>query len=153
MQESIAGQVETRPSTPADLNDLTKLVLIPGLAEAAGLTLGANPAGVSWALQTWANAGQLWSVWVQNRVVGLVAAFPVGPNQRELGYLLNPEWWGRGIMTAAVDRVVAAVGDQELVATTALGNQASQKILAHQGFTEIHRDGATQYWRRQPGQN
>lgn len=148
MRKVSVKQVLTRPSTPADLDELMELLMIPGLAEAAGLTLGGDPVGIRWALQSWGAAGQVWTVRVQDRVVGLVAAFPLGPNQRELGYLLNPTWWGRGIMTIAVGRVVTALGDQELVATTALTNQASQKILARHGFTRRGREGAVIHWTR-----
>lgn len=152
-RQRAAAQVTTRLSQPADQPALTQLLTQPGLAAAAGLTVAGDPAGLAWALQTWRAAGQLWSVVVDHQVVGLVTAFPTGPAQREIGYLLAPAWWGRGIMTTAVGQVVAQLGDQDLVATSALTNQASQRILIHAGFHQVGATTTARHWSRPASQN
>lgn len=56
----------------------------------------------------------------------------------ELGYDLAPEYWGRGLMTEALNAIVAyafdALGIVRLTATVIVGNERSCRTLERAGF-------------------
>lgn len=58
----------------------------------------------------------------------------------EIGYLLGPAHWGKGIMSEAMDAILPfGFGTMQLhsvEANTALGNAASQKLLEKHGFRQ-----------------
>ncbi|HEX9648398.1 MAG TPA: bifunctional GNAT family N-acetyltransferase/(deoxy)nucleoside triphosphate pyrophosphohydrolase [Alphaproteobacteria bacterium] len=59
----------------------------------------------------------------------------------ELGYWFDPAFWGRGLATEAVRRMVAfgfdTLGLGELRAATLVGNPASARVLAKAGLIEV----------------
>jgi RimJ/RimL family protein N-acetyltransferase len=62
-----------------------------------------------------------------------------GHGEREVGYELLPEWWGRGIATEAIEALLAwawAHGDDaSLIAVTQSANEPSRRLLERLGFT------------------
>ena len=60
----------------------------------------------------------------------------------ELGYDLAPEYWGRGLMTEAIDAIVGyafdTLGIARLEATVIVGNERSCRTLERSGF---HHEG------------
>jgi RimJ/RimL family protein N-acetyltransferase len=64
-----------------------------------------------------------------------------GTDDRELGYWLGPDHWGRGLMSEAVAAIVAhgfeTLGVHRLHATTDPDNAASQRVLVKAGFRQI----------------
>lgn len=88
------------------------------------------------------------------RMIGLCGVGWYGHNcSALLGYDLHQDYWNRGIMTEAVERVVRYTFEQagvnRLTATTVLDNPASARVLQHNGFREegILRDWA--FWKGQ----
>ncbi len=59
----------------------------------------------------------------------------------DLGYWVDPDYWGRGIATAAVGQVLgvafSGLGLHRVQAGTLLTNTASRRVLARHRFTEI----------------
>jgi RimJ/RimL family protein N-acetyltransferase len=66
-------------------------------------------------------------------VVGNIGSWP-HDDEREVGYWIGREWWGRGIATAALRLVLEEVADRPLVAHVARGNVGSRRVLEHCGF-------------------
>jgi RimJ/RimL family protein N-acetyltransferase len=64
------------------------------------------------------------------------------PHDPEVGWALDPAWWGRGIATeagrAAVDWGFGELGYAQLVSITTDANIASQNVMAKLGFG-LHR--------------
>lgn len=64
-----------------------------------------------------------------------------GTDDRELGYWLGRDHWGRGLMSEAVaaiiDHAFGALGVRRLFATTDPDNAASQRVLLKAGFRAI----------------
>ena len=109
-----------------------------GDAVIAGLLFRAGPAA-------WPGANQAWGHrQVVERATGLVvggigfAGPPGAAGEVEVGYGIVPSRQGRGYATEAVAAMVAvAWADpvvEAVVATTAPGNQASQRVLEKAGF-------------------
>jgi RimJ/RimL family protein N-acetyltransferase len=63
------------------------------------------------------------------------------PHDPEVGWALDPAWWGRGIATEAGAAVVAwgfgELGYTQLVSITTEANTASRNVMAKLGF-ELH---------------
>jgi ribosomal-protein-alanine N-acetyltransferase len=61
----------------------------------------------------------------------------------EIGYILHPDYWGRGLATEALTAVIAHLfAGRDVGAITAdvdPRNEASLKLLARLGFVETHR--------------
>lgn len=85
-----------------------------------------------------------------HRLVGLVmldrAASDL-PADVELGYLLQQQSWGQGIMTEAVAGVVAAY-HHPLVAVTDADNYRSQHVLQKNGFIQVGQRVQQLIWRK-----
>ena len=65
----------------------------------------------------------------------------------EIGYLLDPEFWGRGLMCealgAVIERAFAVHGLPRLQADVDPRNMASIRLLERLGFRETHRQART----------
>jgi ribosomal-protein-alanine N-acetyltransferase len=116
-----------------------------GDAVIAGLLFRAGPAA-------WPGANQAWGHrQVVERATGLAvggigfAGPPGAAGEVELGYGIVPSRQGRGYATEAVAAMLAvAWADpvvEAVVATTATGNAASQRVLAKAGFRRAGEDG------------
>lgn len=61
----------------------------------------------------------------------------------DVGYLLVPEYWGKGYAREAVGAVMGwlagVVPDEKVVAVTQSGNEASLRLLQKLGFVEVER--------------
>ena len=60
-------------------------------------------------------------------------------NRGEIGYVLNPAYWGQGIMSEAVSRVLAygfaELGLNRIEARYMVGNEKSLRLMQHNGMT------------------
>jgi RimJ/RimL family protein N-acetyltransferase len=75
---------------------------------------------------------------------GVVAGHVMSFNrdgERELGYWLGREFWGRGITRAAVQQYLPLEPQRPLFAIVAEHNSASRRILTRFGFREISKMG------------
>lgn len=69
----------------------------------------------------------------------------------EVGFLLHPDHWGKGLaheaMAAVLAHLFAAHAPDHLTAEADPRNAASLALLARLGFTETHREARTMQWR------
>jgi RimJ/RimL family protein N-acetyltransferase len=66
-------------------------------------------------------------------VAGNVLSF-VADGKRVVGYWIAREFWGRGIATEALARLLEIVSERPLEATVLPGNDASVRVLEKNGF-------------------
>ena len=77
-----------------------------------------------------------------NEFIGscLLRPFENDPTILELGYTLEPKFWGKGLATEMVktitDHGLADTGVKEIVACTDLPNHPSQRVLLKAGFKQ-----------------
>lgn len=69
------------------------------------------------------------------KVAGNVVSFLEDDGQREVGYWLGREFWGRGIATRSLTAFLELVPERPLSAHAARGNLASIRVLQNNGFT------------------
>jgi RimJ/RimL family protein N-acetyltransferase len=69
-------------------------------------------------------------------VAGDIVSWMAG-DQREVGYWIGREWWGRGVATTALRLLLAEVTDRPIIAHVALDNVGSQRVVEHCGFARI----------------
>ena len=60
--------------------------------------------------------------------------------ERQVGYWVERELWGRGIASAALRLLVAELEDRPLWGRVAVGNAGSRRVLENVGFTLIGTD-------------
>ncbi len=73
------------------------------------------------------------TVLVDGRVAGNVVSFEQD-GEREVGYWLGSEFWGRGVATEALSRFLGLERGRPLHARVAKGNAASIRVLEKCGF-------------------
>lgn len=69
-------------------------------------------------------------------LVGTIASFVVD-GEREVTYWIAREHWGKGIASAALQILIAEVGERPLHARAASDNAASLRVLEKAGFRRI----------------
>lgn len=73
------------------------------------------------------------TILVDGRVAGNIVCF--GPsNEREVGYWLGKEYWGKGVATRALAQFLSHVQERPLYAHVARHNMASIRVLEKCGF-------------------
>lgn len=76
-----------------------------------------------------------------NQTIGLLSATFSAPKEVELGYVLAPAFWGKGLTSEAVKALVATVFSvtraERIVANSRTGNPASRRVLEKSGFAFI----------------
>ena len=75
----------------------------------------------------------------EGQVAGNVLSFVIS-DEREVGYWLGREFWGKGIATRALSEFLAQVKERPLYAHVAKHNLASQRVLEKCGFVVIGED-------------
>jgi RimJ/RimL family protein N-acetyltransferase len=60
-------------------------------------------------------------------------------DEREIGYWIGREHWGRGIATASVRAFIAGMPDRPLHAYVTEHNVASMKVVVANGFVQVGR--------------
>lgn len=88
-----------------------------------------------------------WLIEKDGTVIGKAGAWALP----EVGFLLAPEHWGKGLAFEAMAAVIAALAAEfpamELTAEVDPRNAASLRLLARLGFHETHRAERTLLWR------
>lgn len=91
--------------------------------------------------------GLVWAVVLRenNQLIGNVLLWNLNSAhyRAEVGYILGPEWWGKGLMTEVVTRVLDfgfdTMGLHSIEAQTDPDNAASRRVLEKLGFVlEAH---------------
>lgn len=88
-----------------------------------------------------------WGLWLKSRepdeVIGIIELRPNGGTDAR-GFWLSQEFWGRGLMTEAADRVLDfafdEVGMTEITLSNAMENIRSGAVKVRQGATPIGED-------------
>lgn len=73
-------------------------------------------------------------------LIGCCGLRPHGKNEYEIGFHLNPEYWGKGYAVEAANAVIEyafSIGAKKLFAGHNPNNTASQKLLKKLGFRYI----------------
>ncbi len=73
------------------------------------------------------------------QVAGYIACYPHGENM-EVAYWLGREFWGKGLATEALKRMLQQVSDRPITARAATDNHGSLKVLQKCGFKIIGTD-------------
>lgn len=75
----------------------------------------------------------------ENQIVGSIAKFVMfGDN--ELTYWIDKKFWGKGIATAALKRLLSIEHSRPIFGRVAFDNFGSQKVLEKCGFTKVGTD-------------
>jgi RimJ/RimL family protein N-acetyltransferase len=72
-------------------------------------------------------------------LAGMIASFTVEGN-RELTYWIDPERWGHGVATEAVQSFIQHETQRPLFARAAAHNVGSNKVLLRNGFKKVGED-------------
>lgn len=91
-----------------------------------------------------ANTGITWGITLRedDTLIGTIGFYRVKPEHHcaEVGYLLHPDHWRKGLMSEALDAVVlhgfSTMGFHRIEAITDPGNTASNALLARHGFQQ-----------------
>jgi RimJ/RimL family protein N-acetyltransferase len=67
------------------------------------------------------------------KIAGHVVCF-IKEEKRQIGYLIDRKFWGRGIATRAMELFLADLSERPLYASTSWDNLASMRILEKCGF-------------------
>lgn len=82
--------------------------------------------------------GPVWSIRQYDRMIGVIGLDDI------VGYYLQPESWGLGLMSEAVEAVVSwrfSLGDLERIGSGYFdGNEGSRRVLEKAGFRHIGHD-------------
>lgn len=78
------------------------------------------------------------------RVAGNIVSYVNDAGEREVGYWIGREYWGRGLATRALSHFLDQVRTRPLYARVATHNVASLRVLEKCGFTiSDHDDGSS----------
>jgi RimJ/RimL family protein N-acetyltransferase len=80
------------------------------------------------------------TVLADGEVAGSALCF-VRDGQRQVGYWIAREHWGRGIATCALGLLLEEVAERPLHARVAAGNGASRRVLERCGFALVAEEG------------
>lgn len=147
----VTPRLRLRRPTPADLHDLHQVMRQPVAMRYWATPEHETPAETAAYLQRMidAPAGHAddFVIEHQGRVIGKAGAWRLP----EIGYLLDPAFWGRGLMAEALSALIphlfAAHALPALTAEVDPRNAASLGLLARFGFAETHRAERTLKWR------
>jgi len=106
----------------------------PAAADLAGFSpRELEPFMAHWAKIRRDESNQLRTIVCAGQVAGNIVSF-VMAGEREVGYWLGREFWGRGIATRALELFVAEVKIRPLSGYALKDNLASQRVLQKCGF-------------------
>lgn len=73
----------------------------------------------------------------EDQIAGYLCSFIKEANEREVGYQLGREFWGRGIATQALQLFLPLIPWRPLYGVTPTHNIGSQKVLTRCGFVLV----------------
>ena len=89
-----------------------------------------------WATIRASATGTVRTVLADDVVVGNIMTW-THDGEREVGYWIGREHWGRGYATQALRLLLAEVADRPIMARIALDNLGSQRVVEHCGFVRV----------------
>lgn len=136
------ARLRLRRVTDTDLDDLFVLQADPIAAAMAMSPVRERPAfDAHWATVLADLTAAAFVIEVDGAVVGDIGCW-LAEEQREIGYRIARVWWGRGVATAAVARLLAEIRERPLFARTTDVNTASQRVLERNGFVRTDEETA-----------
>lgn len=80
---------------------------------------------------------RIWVIEADGRFAGYALSFLMN-GERQVGYWIVRELWGRGIASAALDAVLREIAERPLWGSTVSDNLGSQRVLLKGGFVFDH---------------
>jgi RimJ/RimL family protein N-acetyltransferase len=138
-----AAELELREVEPADLDCLFRHQLDPEAVRMAAF-VGKDPSDrtafdLHWAAILGSARNINRTVVAGGQVAGHIAVYPNG-DDFEVTYWLGREFWGRGLATRALERMLALVPVRPIMARAVADNIGSLRVLQKCGFKTIGRD-------------
>ncbi len=82
----------------------------------------------------------------EDQIAGYLCSFIKEADEREVGYQLGREFWGRGVATRALQLFLPLIPYRPLYGVTPTHNIGSQKVLTRSGFVLLSEaDGLLKY--------
>jgi RimJ/RimL family protein N-acetyltransferase len=78
---------------------------------------------------------------IDGEIVGSVATFPI-EGDMELTYWIRKDWWGRGVASAAVARLLDEVAVRPIYGRVVEDNVGSVRVLERNGFVRVGSEDA-----------
>ncbi|WP_270224167.1 GNAT family N-acetyltransferase [Lactiplantibacillus pentosus] len=154
-----------RPFTLADTADYYELVRDPRIAASAGFAPAHSLTEAEFLLKQQAKLPQIFAIELEatQHVIGSVGLYERMTNtgepaakEMDLGYMLNAQYWQRGIMTAAVACILKygfeTLQLRRITASCLANNPASKQILLHANFRQYDSVRHPEYAPFGPGQ-
>ena len=136
-----------RPWMESDLDDFFEYASVDGVGQMAGWLPHQSPEETKLILDMFiTHKKTLALVWKQTgKVIGSLGIEPMRPDPessdkmgRELGYVLNKDYWGRGLMPEAVNAVIDycfnVLGFDYLTCGHFVQNERSRRVIEKSGF-------------------
>ncbi len=144
-----APDIEIRPVTPGDLDVHFEQQRDPvSFAMAAVAPREREAFDEHWARILADPSVGVRTIVADGAVAGHVTSFVID-GERQVGYWIGREFWGRGIASTALARLLEELPDRPLHATVAAHNPASRRVLEKAGFRVVgeREDADVRLWR------
>jgi RimJ/RimL family protein N-acetyltransferase len=136
----MANRIQLRDVTETDLPIFYEQQLDPEATEMAGFPPRNRDAFMAhWAKIMADESVQLKTVLFDGEVAGNIVCFEQ-LGEREVGYWLGKEYWGKGIATQALEEFLTTIKTRPLYAHVAKHNIGSRRVLEKCGFTIVAQD-------------
>lgn len=136
----MANPVQLRDALPTDLPIFYKQQLDPEAIQMAAFPIRNQAAFMEhWGKILLDDSVLIKTILFQGDVAGNVVCFDQ-LGEREVGYWLGKEFWGRGIATAALTQFLELIQTRPLYAHVAKHNLASKRVLEKCGFSVVAED-------------
>jgi RimJ/RimL family protein N-acetyltransferase len=140
MQRPLAGKVQLRDVVEADLPIFFEHQLDPEATRMAAFPSRDRQAFLAhWHRILGEESGTLKTIVFDGQVAGNIVSWEQA-GQREVGYWIGREYWGRGIASRALATFLDQVKARPLYAHVAKHNLASRRVLEKCGFTIFGED-------------
>lgn len=131
----MADRIQLRDVLETDLPIFYEQQVDPIATEMAGFPARSRDAFMAhWATIMADESVQLKTILFHGEVAGNIVCFQQ-LGEREVGYWLGKEYWGKGIATQALEEFLKAIETRPLYAHVAKHNIGSRRVLEKCGFT------------------
>lgn len=132
--------IQLRDVTETDLPIFYEQQLDPEAAEMAGFPSRDRDAFMAhWTRIMVDESVQLKTILFEGKVAGNIVSFEQ-LGEREVGYWLGKEYWGKGIATLALEEFLKSIQTRPLYAHVAKHNIGSRRVLEKCGFKIVGED-------------
>jgi len=136
----MSDAIQLRSVTESDLPIFYEQQLDPEATEMAGFpSRNLEVFMAHWTTIMADESIQLKTILFDGSVAGNIVCFEQ-LGEREVGYWLGKEYWGKGIATRALEEFLKAIDTRPLYAHVAKHNIGSRRVLEKCGFTIVRED-------------